>query len=120
MAVGNYKLPVCDGCRLPWLPTGWKQDSDPRQMPEGSKPLRCGKCKSPNWDREFVKKAKEEKVFDPEIGMQASDTNGSRPNVVLEALLESTTMSIAIPIKPRCVHRMTTCPICHSEPAQDA
>ncbi len=56
MAVGTYKLPICDGCKLPWLPVGWTQDSDPReydakQKTSGGKPLRCGKCKSSGWDR---------------------------------------------------------------------
>jgi len=37
-------------CR--WLPVGWSQDSDPRVLPKGAKPLRCGKCKSSGWDRE--------------------------------------------------------------------
>ena len=120
MAVGIYKLPVCDGCKLPWLPVGWTPESDPRQMPEGTKPLRCGKCKSPNWDREFAKKPKEEDVFDPEIGAEASDTNGSRPNVVLEALFESTNAPVATSTNPRCRHRMTNCPICHSEASADA
>ena len=52
MAVGTYTLPICDGCKLPWLPTGWTQDSDPRNLAAGAKPLRCGKCKSSGWDRE--------------------------------------------------------------------
>lgn len=55
MAVGTYKLPICDGCKLPWLPVGWSQDSDPRVLPKGAKPLRCGKCKSSGWDREHNK-----------------------------------------------------------------
>jgi hypothetical protein len=65
MAVGIYTLPICDGCKLPWLPVGWTQDSDPRN-PE--KPLRCGKCKSIGWDREFVKAQKE--------GIAAIDVSG--------------------------------------------
>lgn len=58
MAVGTYNLPICDLCELPWLPVGWTQDSDPRNLREGAKPLRCGKCKSIGWDREFVKQQK--------------------------------------------------------------
>ena len=52
MAVGTFTLPICDGCKLPWLPVGWSQESDPRVLPKGAKPLRCGKCKSSGWDRE--------------------------------------------------------------------
>lgn len=73
MAVGTYtyKLPICDLCELPWIPVGWKQDSDPRNLPEGTKPLRCGKCKNIRWDWKHVKQQKAEATetavnpFDP-------------------------------------------------------
>ena len=51
MAIRSYNLPVCDGCSRPWLPDGWTPESNPRG-PEGEK-LRCGKCKSKGWDRNY-------------------------------------------------------------------
>lgn len=114
MAVGIYKLPVCDGCKLPWLPVGWTQDSNPRNLPAGTKPLRCGKCKSPNWDREFVKQSNEEP---PALVQQTEEVSLDR---CLPGEISLTEPAILSLVNPRCRHRMTNCPICHSEAAQDA
>jgi hypothetical protein len=139
MAVGIYTLPICDGCKLPWLPVGWTQDSDPRN-PE--KPLRCGKCKSIGWDREFVKAQKAETTetavnpFDPtkEIEMPRNVAlNDALSKIV--AVEMPATMGVDGDIHPpsvsyknvprgtsdapktRCKHRMTDCPICHPKEA---
>ena len=143
MAVGIYKLPICDGCKLPWLPTGWQQDSEPRehdakQKAAGGKTLRCGKCKSGGWDREYNAKmrkaeskpespavvedvAQEEEVIDPATYLEASDTNGSHPDTVLIAHFDvaiATQDDSEEKNERRCKHRMTKCPICH--PAEAA
>jgi hypothetical protein len=119
MAVGIYTLPICDGCKLPWLPTGWKQDSDPRNP---KKPLRCGKCKSSGWDRDYKAETAEtlDRGFTPaspddrkvisELMREVEEHNGSSP---VESVPRGTI---------RCKHRMKTenCPICSKETAQDA
>lgn len=125
MAVGTYKLPICDGCGLPWLPVGWTQDADPRNLPEGSKPLRCGKCKSAGWD----------KLHNAEVRKEASDPSAVRTEVV--GPLIYTPANVGIPDEElsddefrtryaitasvervkRCRHRMTNCPICTAEAA---
>ena len=125
MAVGIYKLPICDGCKLPWLPVGWTQDSDPRNLPEGSKPLRCGKCKSSNWDKEH-KNNPQSSVddFQSKISTRLSDmVAGDDENAAEAALIVAKACEIPIstPVAPpRCRHRLTHCPICHVEAAQDA
>lgn len=176
MAVGIYKLPICDGCKLPWLPVGWTQDSDPRNLPEGSKPLRCGKCKSPNWDRNHTREGKanvqvrsgsEAETADlsglsrqinegiaqpvdvdedpaeenelPQLREYLPETGETEAATMLEVreqqesnapsrLQQSSGSGVDMPSVPpaiasgsiRCRHRMTHCPICHSEAAQDA
>ena len=149
MAVGTYTLPICDGCKLPWLPVGWTQDLDPRNVPRGTKPLRCGKCKSPNWDREFVKQAKDNATETVVSPLDPTKTIEMPRNVALNEALEGgkkiTTIhadpTTGIPTmietveemlieeakrrypdaKIRCKHRMSDCPICHpKEGAQDA
>jgi hypothetical protein len=106
MAVGTYTLPICDKCKLPWLPVGWTQDSDPRG-PEG-KDLRCGKCKSHSgrhkenawggWDGEFAAKVRETSV---EIAVTPFDATGGTQDT---------------PVR-RCRHRMVNCPLCKPEAA---
>jgi hypothetical protein len=148
MAVGTYTLPICDGCKLPWLPVGWTQDSDPRSLPSETKPLRCGKCKSPNWDREFVKQAKEaatETAVNPfDLTKTVEILRNTALNEVMEknelvfsplnpeacgdiaAAQEANRLASYVKLVPenrayRCKHRMTDCPICHpKEAAQDA
>lgn len=105
MAAGIYTLPICDGCKLPWLPVGWTQDSDPRN-PE--KPLRCGKCKSIGWDREFVKQQKESVVVLEGVAALGLSTEPLSPVAITE---------VPAVKKSRCKHRMTDCPICHTKEA---
>lgn len=109
MATGTYILPICDGCKLPWLPVGWTQDSDPRSLPEGAKPLRCGKCKSLGWDREYAKRAREQ-IVDPYAKTRAD---------ISRALATAEAQMIEMPSATtrRCRHRLTNCSICHPEEA---
>ena len=116
MAIGTYTLPICDLCKLPWLPVGWKQDTDPR-APNG-KPLRCGKCKSIGWDREYVKADKSGNVAQTDRAPTASDA----PEVIPSVATQVEEVAGATPAVPtssksvktqRCKHRMTNCPVCH-------
>lgn len=146
MAVGTYVLPICDGCNLPWLPVGWTQDSDPRHLREGAKPLRCGKCKSIGWDREFVKQQKDAATETAENPLDPTKTIDMPRNMTLNEAMESQGLAFA-PLDPkayadveaaqevhrissyvklvpapairktRCKHRMTDCPICHTKEA---
>ena len=144
MAVGTYKLPICDGCKLPWLPVGWTQDSDPRQLPEGAKPLRCGKCKTIGWDREHVKAMKAEMIETAVSPFDPSKTIEMPRNVALNEVMASNEVVFA-PVDPeacadveaaqeayrlssyvklvpeprakRCRHRLTDCSICHPKEA---
>lgn len=138
MAVGTYKLPICDGCKLPWLPVGWTQDSDPRNP---DKPLRCGKCKSIGWDREFTKQQKADATSPVEIH-ETLDVENWRPvetavnpfdptktiqmprNVALNEVLQADAVKAVDEYlekrgvtRVRCKHRMTDCPICHPKEA---
>ena len=128
MAVGTYTLPICDGCKLPWLPVGWTQDSDPRALPAGVKPLRCGKCKSIGWDREHVKAEKngtaapvalnevmeaESLVFMPLDPEAHADVEAAQE----ASRLASYVKLVPEPRKTRCRHRMTNCPLCKPEAA---
>lgn len=65
MAVKTFNLPVCDVCGKVWLPDEFtisnkisaRQDPrayDAARKKNGLTPLRCGKCKSYRWDREFI------------------------------------------------------------------
>lgn len=114
MAVGTYKLPICDGCKLPWLPVGWTQDSDPRHLAEGAKPLRCGKCKTIGWDREHMKEMKKiEEIVNDQISAVA---NGTDEIAAEAAVLVAKSMGITLRAK-RCRHRLTDCSICHPKEA---
>lgn len=115
MAVGTYTLPICDGCKLPWLPVGWTQDSDPRNLPEGSKPLRCGKCKSIGWDREYVKQQKADQTETAVSPFDPTKTVELPRNTALNDALSPEPASPTL--RARCKHRMTECPICHPKEA---
>lgn len=59
MAIIDLKLPKCDVCGEVWLPQKGLGRDEPRrydaaQRTKGVIGLRCGKCKSPRWDREFT------------------------------------------------------------------
>ena len=120
MAVGTYTLPICDGCKLPWLPVGWSQDSDPRNLPSGAKPLRCGKCKSSGWDRahnkairnsvEMIDMASDGKITT--IHMDVSTGNPTMIETFEEMSIDEANRRYP-DIKTRCIHRMTNCPICN-------
>lgn len=117
MAVGTYKLPICDGCKLPWLPVGWTLESDPRT--HVGKPLRCGKCKSIGWDKEYTAALRKEATelavnpFDP------TKTIEMPRNVALNEALEHVDVPRGTPQpqRTRCKHRMTDCPICSPKEA---
>ena len=135
MAVGTYTLPICDGCNLPWLPARWKQDSDPRNLPTGTKPLRCGKCKSIGWDREHNKRVKMEATETAVNTIDPTKTVEMPRNVALEGAIDGIPEDSDVPAhvyptyggidrsripeppKTRCKHRMTNCPICNPKEA---
>ncbi len=48
MAIGTFRLPICDVCGEPWLPRAGPE----RDNPETCK--RCGKCKTTGWNRKAV------------------------------------------------------------------
>jgi hypothetical protein len=107
MAIGIYKLPVCDSCGLPWLPTKWTPDSDPR---DPAKTLRCGKCKSSGWDREHNAEVRKEENVPRETFVEQPTV----PDEVFE--MANTIQEHAEDISGgarRCRHRMTNCPICN-------
>jgi len=65
MALRNINLPQCDLCGELWLPSernvyrGISAREDPRGYDAERRKdrlvgLRCGKCKSPLWDRKFT------------------------------------------------------------------
>ena len=59
MALKAFVLPVCDVCGKAWLPEEGPARDDPRafdrkQRADGNPPLRCGKCKSIGWDRNYT------------------------------------------------------------------
>lgn len=74
MAVVQMNIPWCDNCQRPWLPDshGRTADSKERMMEitrdpraynrklvaQGKVGLRCGKCKSKLWDREYEESLK--------------------------------------------------------------
>jgi hypothetical protein len=59
MGLNSRQLPVCDSCGKEWLPEEGPAREDPRgyaitRWLNGEPPVRCGKCKTPYWDREFT------------------------------------------------------------------
>lgn len=59
MAIEVIVLPKCDVCGELWLPQPGLARDDPRKYDaerraKGEPPLRCGKCKSPQWDRNYT------------------------------------------------------------------
>jgi hypothetical protein len=127
MAIGTYILPICDTCKQPWLPNGWTQDSDPRNPPPGTKPLRCGKCKKQSgrhaenatggWDIEYVLKMREQSAPSVDID-ETMDIKNWRPVEMVQAENASRgTIELPEPANRRCKHRMTNCPICHPKEA---
>jgi hypothetical protein len=59
MALKAFLVPVCDVCGKAWLPEEGPAREDPRkydatQRANSLLPLRCGKCKSVGWDREYT------------------------------------------------------------------
>jgi hypothetical protein len=65
MSIVNMNLPHCDVCNEPWLPqkssvhNGISARQDPRAYDDacrkdGAPGLRCGKCKSTGWDKDFT------------------------------------------------------------------
>lgn len=127
MAVGLYKLPICDGCETPWLPQKWTPESDPR---DPARPLRCGKCKSSGWDRKHNAEAREE-AADVQVrsGSEAAAENVlEMPRGIDEEIEEeegeSQDVHESLPSPNaargaiRCKHRMTNCPICNPPEAE--
>ena len=123
MAIGKFTLPICDGCRKPWLPDGWTPESDPRaydaeQKAAGGRTLRCGKCKTSGWDREYsseqrknsspsvvdMPKVPEEVfVFAAAVREHVEMIIGSLPDPIVQV--------------SRCKHRLMHCPICNPQEA---
>lgn len=73
MGLKSPELPVCDNCGEVWLPKKGPARDDPRAhdaeqraLPDG-KPLRCGKCKSLNWDINFVGDRRKKRVSSPAV-----------------------------------------------------
>ena len=84
MGIINMELPVCDVCKEVWLPQKGSARANPREDAE-----RCGKCKNPNWDRNYRRinpKTPEE--------LAASENEKVRP-------------------RKKCQHQLLECPICH-------
>lgn len=112
MAIGKFTLPICDGCRKPWLPDGWTPESDPRaydaeQKAAGGRTLRCGKCKTSGWDREY---SSEQRKATVEVAVNPFDptkTIEMPRNVDLNKTLT----------QARCKHRLMHCPICNPQEA---
>ena len=140
MAVGTFTLPICDLCKLPWLPVGWTQDSHPRSLPAGVKPLRCGKCKTAGWDREHVAQAKQDAAIEDVGSSSNGRTPGFDPADAGSSPAEPTSLDLyaetrataeaqmpedvprgTLEMPPlttrRCKHRMTNCPICNPKEA---
>lgn len=96
MAVEQFQLPMCDVCGEAWLPLQNEARQDPRkydakQRRDGLPPLRCGKCKSPNWDRNF--------------------TGDRRRKDPAATPLKAVPAPGASPV--RCKHGLLHCPQCH-------
>ena len=84
MAIENMDLPKCDVCGEVWLPQKGPARSNPREFAN-----RCGKCKNPNWDRDYRK--------------SHPVTDGTNLPIKL------------IPAHPKrkCQHNRLRCPVCH-------
>jgi hypothetical protein len=106
MAVQSFNLPVCDVCGEPWLPQKGPAREDIRkwdaeQRAVGKK-VRCGKCKSEHWDRDFVFEAHPvQEVIMPDLSM-----------VELTYIVDNPRNHPG-----RCRHRELNCSICHPKPA---
>ena len=121
MAIGIFILPICDACHRPWLPDGWKPGDDPRTL-AGGRTLRCGKCKSSGWDREYnaAQRKKESLAAVPQVSLDdvRATVCGLSENpspALLEAL--SAPPRAATPPRRRCKHSLYSCPECHPQEA---
>jgi hypothetical protein len=110
MAVGIYKLPICDSCGLPWLPNKWKPSSDPR---DPKRPLRCGKCKSSGWDREHNAEVRKEAVEEVVNPFDATKTVELSRNTALNDVLTLQAPGSVPRGASRCRHRLDNCPMCN-------
>lgn len=101
MAVITLNLPQCDVCgevTLPSVTNVYKGISarkdirafDAARRRDGVVPFRCGKCKSPNWDREFT-----------------GDRRRKDPHAKTETQKPS-----PAPAAKRCAHGLIKCPQC--------
>jgi hypothetical protein len=120
MAVGIYKLPICDSCGLPWLPNKWKPSSDPR---DPKRPLRCGKCKSSGWDREHNAESRKEVIEEAVETVSLTEFAPFHPvnpeNLAdVEAAKEANRLAEYVKVSvprgaSRCRHRLDNCPMCN-------
>ena len=101
------ELPLCDVCGNTWFPREKAARKDPRaydaaQRALGAKgkPLRCGMCKSPNWDRDWLKEQKAAPVSTPDDDLSDDQL---RIRYAVKAVV----------VPGRCKHLLLDCPICH-------
>jgi len=142
VGVKEFLLPVCDKCGEAWLPEKGPARRDIRGHDavlrgKGKVGVRCGKCKSPNWDDVFrkgggvvgpvavevaVSPAPGDEVTDLPTGPDMSAPACTEDLVLVERMMTAAAgsghmpkMSVSHPAPggaKLCRHRMMHCPVC--------
>lgn len=109
MGLKNRALPICDVCGEEWLPAKGFSREDPRkydaqQRAQKQPPLRCGKCKSPQWDRNFAgDRRRKEHRAKSEVGFEEPASDGLTPAALVRteaAALEALAARLDGPMAP--------------------
>jgi len=128
MGLKSRNLPVCDVCGKEWLPDEGPAREDPRgyainQWLSGGVPVRCGKCKTPYWDREFTGVSSKSTLAafianrktDLPVLFDADKVDPAAVKVVTDYLNQNETEPAQR--RFRCRHGLLSCPQCHKEVA---
>ena len=123
MAVVQMNIPWCDNCNLPWMPGDRARTPEQRErmmeiardprayhrklLAQGKTGLRCGKCKSAHWDKEYEESLKS--------GGKEVVATICTPIVSPETREAATAMARAVSDLIRCEkHGLLECPECET------
>ena len=126
MAVRAFTLPVCDQCGEPWFPDKGPMredirafDAKQRALGTAGKPVRCGKCKSPNWDKIFREKGENgpaEAEIVPEVTKEDVFQTLDVPEIPAELFKYAEDLKAGAERisggRRLCRHRLLNCPEC--------
>ena len=120
MGLKSFNLPVCDVCNEAWLPAAGPARDNIRAFAEAQavkgKKVRCGKCKSPYWDKNYKNAAHEvaagSEIVPPIEQKDVVATVCGLSENPSPLLLKSLGAVVKAATGKLCRHRLMNCEIC--------